>query len=1067
MVLKEEFHPTVASARDGIRVVRQAVTELQACEQLHKVIHLVLKAGNYMNAGGHAGNAAGFKITSLLKLADTRANKPGMSLMHFVVMEAQKLDPSLLSFPDKLVHIEEAKRLSVETMELELENLSQKIASLRQKVRADPQLSLQMDSFFQEASRTMAELGRRRTVLRADTRSLASFLCEDEEGFSLQECFGIFHSFCAKVRNAIKENREREMNELRQQRTREASSLPPGAKRRSLAFPADEPVPRGSGSGSGGEADPEQAPPESPDAGTSPVTPVSPMLALSRTSVGSTNARRSRRLPSELGGRDLLHFLHASPPVSPPVTAAGEPSERDFDGDREREHRPLEKSSSLRRSGDLVRGQRATSLTNRLAWRDEDAERPLGRAVERSSSSSAGCGETVARRYDWEGVTARPYRRSANIGGGVSGAISDLEKALGIALGAAHNDTRSASPVAGTAPWAAPVARRYGRVEPVTSEPDVASAAPDRRQDGATAPSPSATKYDRINGVVERRELVKGLKSYDGAVVEVTPQQPESAAGDTEEPGDVVLVDLETTKDALPETRRAVAEPAQEIDAGPAPMTERAADVPAPAGSDKPDAEVQMVYYVRGSQPNAPTTETPGAGKDFRGGSPDLAVINEASQASETGESCCSDEAVERRVSLDSAEEEAPASAPSEHHDQPAPTDDPREELDTEVAPKAREEPRRETPPPVVGLRQVKSKVAAFVQRTRSYNVPAEPIRPRPVGGASSSGAVTMKPASNRTTFSTSATASPAKPVKAASVKEKPDTSSYLQRGSPFRRSVMSPNPKSPPPPPSDRKPDVERGGCRKPQPALSVPDVRDGASSVERKNPASKLRATSGAGGSTTDVRGPLNRSDRLRATVRVKAGAPVEGPRPSASRPSSAVERSQSFGVSARKPPEGGNKVTRSESQRTDGKGATSPTSPTSPVCLDHSRQVKSPDLKAGFVVRLSAVTPKHGLTRNHLSASSSQLGPRKSSSSSSDLPALSRHCGPTARTDGPQAGPRDGTVSPASSDGPRNLSVRAAARVAVAAAATLKPAIGIRRTSSEKCSPTDNRPGRPLWK
>lgn len=34
--------------------------------------------------GGYSGNAIGFRMSSLLRLADTKANKPGMNLMHFV-----------------------------------------------------------------------------------------------------------------------------------------------------------------------------------------------------------------------------------------------------------------------------------------------------------------------------------------------------------------------------------------------------------------------------------------------------------------------------------------------------------------------------------------------------------------------------------------------------------------------------------------------------------------------------------------------------------------------------------------------------------------------------------------------------------------------------------------------------------------------------------------------------------------------------------------------------------------------------------------------------------------------
>jgi hypothetical protein len=42
---------------------------------------------NYsIEKGGYAGDAAGFKMISLLKLPDIRANKPGVSLIHYVAM---------------------------------------------------------------------------------------------------------------------------------------------------------------------------------------------------------------------------------------------------------------------------------------------------------------------------------------------------------------------------------------------------------------------------------------------------------------------------------------------------------------------------------------------------------------------------------------------------------------------------------------------------------------------------------------------------------------------------------------------------------------------------------------------------------------------------------------------------------------------------------------------------------------------------------------------------------------------------------------------------------------------
>lgn len=99
----------------ALSLSRFSSSELLDCDDLHSVIRLVLKAGNFMNAvgislnmilllffdkclnklwtklfwqlflqGSHSANAIGFRMSSLLKLADTKANKPGMNLMHFV-----------------------------------------------------------------------------------------------------------------------------------------------------------------------------------------------------------------------------------------------------------------------------------------------------------------------------------------------------------------------------------------------------------------------------------------------------------------------------------------------------------------------------------------------------------------------------------------------------------------------------------------------------------------------------------------------------------------------------------------------------------------------------------------------------------------------------------------------------------------------------------------------------------------------------------------------------------------------------------------------------------------------
>jgi hypothetical protein len=55
--------------------------------------------------GSYAGNAAGFRLNTLPKLLDTRANKPRMTFLHFVVQVAETNNKDALSFTKDLSDI--------------------------------------------------------------------------------------------------------------------------------------------------------------------------------------------------------------------------------------------------------------------------------------------------------------------------------------------------------------------------------------------------------------------------------------------------------------------------------------------------------------------------------------------------------------------------------------------------------------------------------------------------------------------------------------------------------------------------------------------------------------------------------------------------------------------------------------------------------------------------------------------------------------------------------------------------------------------------------------------------
>ncbi|XP_054451814.1 FH2 domain-containing protein 1 [Pteronotus mesoamericanus] len=218
MVLKKEFLPSCSSLYKDITILRTAIKELMSCEELHSILHLVLQAGNIMNAGGYAGNAVGFKLSSLLKLADTKANKPGMNLLHFVAQEAQKNDDGLLHFSEKLHHVQEAARLSLDNTEAELHSLFVRTRSLKENIRRDDELCQQMQDFLQFAVEKLTELESCKQELQEEAHTLIDFFCEDKETMKLDECLQIFRDFCIKFSKAVKDNHNRQVQELRQLR---------------------------------------------------------------------------------------------------------------------------------------------------------------------------------------------------------------------------------------------------------------------------------------------------------------------------------------------------------------------------------------------------------------------------------------------------------------------------------------------------------------------------------------------------------------------------------------------------------------------------------------------------------------------------------------------------------------------------------------------------------------------------------------------------------------------------------------------------------------------------------
>ncbi|KAJ8412514.1 hypothetical protein AAFF_G00128500 [Aldrovandia affinis] len=230
LVLREEFFPLIEEMMQSIAIMTTAAQELLDCDDLHSIIRLVLKAGNYMNAGGYAGSAIGFRMASLLKLVDTKANKPSMNLMHYVAMQAQEIDPSLLKFPNQLQHIGAAARIQMQEVEMDFKREVERVKEAKADSSEQQELQSQMESFLRKAESRLTVVQASLHALDLVSNSVAEFFCEDSGLFKLEECCSIFHSFCQKFTRAYQENRDQELAEAKRRQRQQNM-----AKRRSVA----------------------------------------------------------------------------------------------------------------------------------------------------------------------------------------------------------------------------------------------------------------------------------------------------------------------------------------------------------------------------------------------------------------------------------------------------------------------------------------------------------------------------------------------------------------------------------------------------------------------------------------------------------------------------------------------------------------------------------------------------------------------------------------------------------------------------------------------------------------
>ncbi|XP_061717684.1 disheveled-associated activator of morphogenesis 1 [Cydia pomonella] len=134
LLFKKKFAAAAAEAAARASTVLRAAREMTRSRRLRALLEVVLALGNYMNRGAR-GNASGFRLSSLNKLADTKSSVTrNTTLLHYLVELLETQFKDILLLEEDVPHVRAAAKLCAEQLERDVGALRAGLREVQREV---------------------------------------------------------------------------------------------------------------------------------------------------------------------------------------------------------------------------------------------------------------------------------------------------------------------------------------------------------------------------------------------------------------------------------------------------------------------------------------------------------------------------------------------------------------------------------------------------------------------------------------------------------------------------------------------------------------------------------------------------------------------------------------------------------------------------------------------------------------------------------------------------------------------------------------------------------------------